>query len=302
MSEAREVQNVLTSENSAEFYAKKLDLATEAAPSEAAQEETQAEPVVEPVGESESEAENEPATEERKPNPKLEKRFSELTKQREEARKEAQREREAREALESRLQALEGRQPQQQQAAVDQEPQPSQFSDAFEYAKALAEYSTEKALRDRDQQEANRKVEQESAKRVEAFLERQNAVKAELPDYEDMVASSDVVVSDQIRDAIIESDVGPRILYHLAENPELAEELAAMSTISALRKIGKLEAQFEKSSEPVSKPVAKKSNAPAPIKPLQATSAATDTPIDSNGEFHGSYQQWRESRKAGKIR
>lgn len=297
-------RTVVSSENASEFYAGKLGLAAET-PSEAVET---TEPEAQETEGSEPEAEKETqATEERKPNPKLEKRFSELTKQREEARKEAQREREAREALEARLNALEqSKQPQQASVEPDDEPQPHQFSDAFEYAKALAEFTAEQALKNRDKQEAERKASEERQKVIDAWAKKVDAAKAELPDFDDMVQSSDVVISNEVRDAIIESDVGPQLLYHLAENPEIAEKLASKSVVSALRELGKLEARFEreaeKQAEESSKPVVKKSNAPAPIKPLRATSAAADTPIDSDGQFHGTFQQWKAARLAGKIR
>ena len=103
MSEQRETTQVITSENQAEFFAQKLGLA----PEETTEAADEAEPIESEV-ENEPEAEDEaPATEnERKPT-KLQARFSELTKQREQARANAQRERDAREALEVRLQALE---------------------------------------------------------------------------------------------------------------------------------------------------------------------------------------------------
>ena len=107
------------------------------------------------------------------------------------------------------------------------------------------------------------------------------------------------MVSDQVRDAIIESDVGPKILYHLAENPEIAEALSKKSVTAALREIGRLEARFDV-KEP-SKTV-QKTRAPAPIQPLRASSSASDVGVGSDGEFHGTASQWREARRAGKIR
>ena len=296
-------RTVVSSENATEFYAEKLGLAAEA-PSEA--EEQTSEPEVEAEAESEPEAEKE-ATEERKPNPKLEKRFSELTKQREAARQEAQREREAREALEARLAALEKSSQPQASEQPEEEPQPHQFSDAFEYAKALAEFTAEKALRERDKQEAQRKADEEKQKVMTAWAQKVEAAKAELPDFDDMIQSSDVVVNDAVRDAILESDIGPQILYHLAENPEIAEKLANAPVTSALRQLGKLEAKLEKAVETQqestpSKPVAKKSNAPEPIKPLRGSSVATDVPMTSDGQFHGTFAQWKAARLAGKIR
>jgi len=297
MSSEREASNVLTSENSGEFYANKLGLATEA-PVEA----VETEPTVEDTPQSEPVADEPKPVEEgeKKPNPKLEKRFSELTKQREMARQEADRERQRAADLEARLEALERGSKPVKQDEPNKEPQPSDFTDAFEYAKALAEYSTAKALENRDKQEAERKANEERQKVMTSWQTKLEAAKSELPDYEDMIASSDVVVSDQVRDAILESDVGPKILYHLAENPEVATKISGLSLTSALREIGKLEARFEKTAE-APKPAVRKSNAPAPINPIRGGSNV-DVPMTADGEFTGSIQQWKEMRKAGKIR
>lgn len=304
MSEVREASSVVTSENLAEFHAQKLGLATEA-PIEAVVDE---EPPTEPISaesENEPQAEEEVVTEERKPNPKLEKRFSKLTSEREQARQEAERERQRAADLEKELQELK-KQASPTQTFVDEEPQPHQFADAFEYAKALSEWSAENAIKQLKQREEEARIQAEKQAQIDTWNKRQEAVMAELPDYEDMIASAEVMVSDQVKDAIIESEVGPRILYHLAENPEFAEQLAGYSTARALKEIGKLEARYEQKAETPkaepSKPVATKSKAPAPINPLKATSASTDTPIDSNGEFFGTAKQWREMRRAGKIR
>jgi len=291
MSDSREAQTVVTSENIAEFTAQKLGLAdradTEADNSEPDQASEQSEP------KSEDEAKT------GKQNPKLEKRFSEITKQREAAREEAKREREARESLEAKVAELERRsQPQQRVETLDEEPKPEQFNDAFEYARALAEYSAEQALKNRDRVELEKKYQAEHDKLIEVWNDRLETTKKELPDYQDMIESSDVMVSDQVRDALLESDAGPRILYHLAENPDYAEKLSKMTVISALREIGKLEARFEKTE---TKPVTR-SKAPAPINPLRATGGSMDTSVGSDGEFHGTYSQWREARKAGRIR
>ena len=290
----KEAGHVLTSENSQEFYANRLGLAdqpqVEAVQTEPTEEAERSEPV------EEKEQEEKP-----KANPKLERRFSEITKQREEARKEAQAEREARQALEARLAALEKQPAPQQAQAVDQEPQPSQFNDAFEYARALALYSTEQALEQRDRQEAEAKVAQERQKVIETWASKVQQAKAVLPDFDDIVASSDVVIQDDIRDAILESDVGPQILYHLAENEDVAKKIAGLSAKQALREIGKLEARFEvKETAPETKPVVR-SKAPAPINPLRGSSPA-DTPMSTTGEWHGTFQAWKEARKAGKIR
>ena len=298
----KEAGQVLTSENAAEFYADRLGLA-ESKSEPVAVEEESAEPVAEEEQSEPKEAEKEANQEgERKQNPKLEKRFSEITKQREEARKEAQAERQARVALEQRLAALEQTRQPQQQSYVDQEPQPSQFSDAFEYAKALAEFSTEKALAERDRQVALQREQEAQQKVIQSWAQKVQEAKAELPDFDDLVAASDVVVNNAVRDAILESDVGPKILYHLAENNDLAKKIAGLSPNAALREIGKLEARFEAKPETKQTAPVVKSKAPTPIQPIRGGQGKADVPISADGEFHGSYQAWKAARKAGKIR
>jgi len=290
MSEA----TVLTSENSAEFYANKLGLAAEPAPE--AVEET--EPVEQEVEQSEPIAEEEEkVTEERKPNPKLEKRFSELTKQREQLRKEAEAERQKREELETRLKALESQAAPRQEQSRDEKPRPDQFIDAFEYAEALADWSAENAVMKARQEDIERKKQEERAKVIDTWNTRLESTKSDLPDFDDMVASSDVVVSDQVRDAILESEVGPRILYHLAENPEVAEKISKSSLITALREIGKLEAKFEKNDAKEVKPVAVKSKAPAPISPIKGTSSEQAVVTDTDKMTYAQYKAMRQAKR-----
>jgi len=309
----KQAGNVVTSENLAEWTMDRLGLATEEAPveAEAVEETPDSEPTVDAEGESELDTETEgKATEERKQNPKLEKRFSELTKARKEAEARAEAEAKARAELEARLREYEEKVAPQQKTAEDPigaEPRADQFDDAFEYAKALAEWSAEKALYERDQQEANRKLEEERQKVIKSWSEKLEKAKPNLPDFDDILASTQVVVSNEVRDAIVESDVGPEILYHLASlDGEEAEKFQNLPLTKALREIGKLEARFEKQAiaeeKPVSKPVVQKSKAPAPLSPIKATGSAMETPIGSDGEFHGSFQAWKAARKAGKIR
>jgi len=309
--EARLAANIVTSENLAEFAAQKLGL-VETPANEAVNEDADS-AVTEPDAEADQsgqDGEGKDATatdeaKEKKPNSKLERRFSEITKQREQARQEAQREREQREALEIRLKELEAKvnppaaQPEDE---LGEEPKPEMFNDMFEYARALAEYTADKKLMERDKEEQARQAKAEQEAKFQAWADRVNAAKNELPDFDDMVQSSDVRVSDPVRDAIIESEHGPKILYWLAENTDFAKKLADMSVVSAVREIGKIEARFEKAKDPEPKPVVGKSKAPAPINPLRGAVNTVDANMDADGNFHGTYQQWKAARSSRKIR
>jgi hypothetical protein len=305
MSEVAErlAANVVTSENLAEFNAKRMGLADPLPQGAAAVEETPAEPS-EDVAQSDPSGEDEAkATEERKPNPKLERRFSQITKERESARDEARRERELRESLEVQVRELKNKAQPSAEPKFDSEPKPEQFTDMYEYQQALVDYRVDQRLGEEKQKEANAKAEAERMKVINTWAKRVETAKAEIPDFEDMVGSADVAVSNEVRDAIFESDVGPRVLYHLAENPDIAEKLNGMTMTAALRMIGKLEAQFEKKSdEQLSKTVVNKSKAPAPINPIRSAANGRDVNLTSDGQFHGSYQAWKAARLAGRIR
>ena len=300
MSDVREASNVVTSENLAEFHAQKLGLAadapTEAVEAEPVVEQAQSEPEPEVGEETQAEAEDKP----KKQNPKLEKRFSELSKARDAAKQEAANERQQREALEARLRALE-QQPQQQQTVSNDEPMPENYSDAFEYAKDLAKFEARRMIEAEKQQVEQAKAAERQNEVIKTWTERVQKAKAEMPDYDQMVASSDVAIHDVLRDAIIESDVGPKILYHLAENEEYAKKVAGMPLPQALKELGKLEARYSDSPEEKS-PAVRTSKAPPPINPIRGATNMVDVPISSNGEFTGTPAQWRALRQAGKIR
>ena len=292
--EVREAQSVVTSSNAADFYAERLGLA-EDAPTEAVENtEPEQEIQSEPTAEEEAKA-----TE--KSKDKLEKRFSKISRQRDEAKSRA-------DALEARLREVEAKANPQtiaQTANAEDKPQASQFNDAFEYAEALAEWSAEKALKDRDIADQQRKAEEERNKVAESWNKKVSKAKEAIPDFNKVVSKSSVVVSDAIRDAILESDVGPQILYHLASNDDFAQSIASMPAIKALKEIGRLEARYEgeqEKPEKKAKTVAT-SKAPAPISPLKGgKSAGADVLVDTNGEFYGSYAQWKAARLANKIR
>ena len=289
--EIREASSVVTSDNAAEFYAERLGLAdqdtTEAdTSSEPAEIEKQSKPQAE---EEAKEAEAE------KPKDKLNKRFEKVSRKAEEA------EAKARE-YENRLKEYEARGTEPAvKKVVEGKPDASQFNDAFEYAEALAEWSAENALKQRDEQEAVRKQQAEQEKITKSWNKKLDKAKAQYSDFDDVVKSANTVVSNEIRDSILESDVGPQLLYFLASDEDFAKKLTEMPVIKALKEIGKLEARFERKEEP-KVATAPRSKAPEPIKTLSGGKAGADVLIDTNGEFHGTYAQWKAARLTNRVR
>jgi hypothetical protein len=301
MAEVREASSVVTSDNATTFYAERLGLADQEPQAEA--ESVDSEPEQEQE-QSEPEAKEEAKKQEpEKQKDKLNKRFDKVTQRAKQAEAEAVELREKLKSYEARVN------PQYEPEKVQTEgkPQANQFNDAFEYAEALAEWSAENALKQRDVQEADRKAKEAQDKVLESWKEKVAKAKADLPDFDRIVNSSSIVVGDEIRDSILESDVGAQLLYFLASDEDFAQKLTEMPVVKALREIGKLEAKFEAKEEKPRK--AEKiresvsgSKAPDPIRPLTGGKVGADVMIDTNGEFHGTYAQWKAARQSGKVR
>lgn len=190
------------------------------------------------------------------------------------------------------------------------EPDPAKFTDINEYAKALKEWT---AASTRQADEAARQEQQAkkaAADALKAFNDRQEAIKAEVPDYAEKIANSQVNVSNEMRDAILESEVGPAMLYYLAEHPETAQALGQMTVKKMLREFGKIEASLGSADKPQTKStagariaaVAEISKAPAPISPLRGSHAVDGLKFDSQGNWTGTPEEWKAARQTGKIK
>jgi len=298
----REASNVITSDNATTFYAERLGLADQEPQAEAESVKKDSEPEQEQE-QSEPEAKEEAKKQDpEKSKDKLNKRFDKVTQRAKQAEAEAQELREKLRSYEARVNPEQ----QEQKPVVEGKPRADQFNDAYEYAEALAEWSAENALLRRDAEEASRKAQEAEAKKIESWNKKLEKAKEEMPDFDRIVQSSDVVVSDEIKKAILESDVGPQVLYALASDEDYARKLTEMDSVKALKEIGKLEAKFEAKAE---KPKAEKvkaivsgSKAPDPIRPLSGGKVGADILVDTNGEFHGTYAQWKAARQSGKVR
>ncbi len=275
-----------------------------------------------PEGEAKPDAKVETPVEdeaEHKKNPRLQKRFSELTEARKKAEALAEQtaetlksEREAREAAERRAQELTAKYEPPKTDEIGPEPQLSQFTDVNEYAQALKDWSGEKALHDQRTAQEQEQAQRAERERAETWQKRQEAAKKDIPDYEAVLNASPVRVTNVLRDAIVESEVGPQLLHHFAKNPDVAERLNKLSPVSALRELGKLEATLGGEHKPTpaaavkpDTPVAEISAAPAPAKPLRPSGGGGDgnaVPRNADGKFVGTYEQWSALRKAGKIK
>lgn len=207
--------------------------------------------------------------------PKLQERIDEITRKRHEAEREAAYWKGIAEA--------------KKEAPVeDAEPKPEAFEDYGAYVRALAKYEAKALVRaELEQQKAK---EQEVAKAAN-WQQRAEAAKAEIPDFDEVMATSSAPMSQAMAEVIKGSDVGPKVAYHLAKNPEVAAKIAQLEPLAAAREIGRIEASLTKAT-------------PEPEKPKRITSAPTPpTPIGSGRSTVGNpgsmsqadYMEWRKT-------
>lgn len=241
-------------------------------------------------------------------------RFSVLTNKRKAAEADAKAksealatERKAREEATAERDALRAKYEPPKSDVLGPEPTPDQFTDTVEYGKALKDWTAESVRRD-DAKKASDLADADRVKKQgEAWQEKVAAHTKKSPEYAKKLENSTSEVSNIVRDAIYDSDVGPAILEHLADHPEVAERWRGMTGIAVLKAVGRLEAQLggdQKATVTDIKAAAKAevSKAPAPITPLGGGGAAV-LRLSGGDEVpkNMTYDQWKKLRESGKI-
>lgn len=176
-------------------------------------------------------------------------------------------------------------------AAPKQEgaPKLDQFDNIEDYVEAKARWVARAEMNDtlkaQQAQSAEAKAAAEQKAIADAWSHKAAAAKVEMPDFDEVIESSDVVFTDPAAlRAIMESDVGPKIAYYLATNPDEADAITQMTGASAIRAIGRLEAKLEGAQAGGTK-------AAAPIKPVGQRAKAEKSPNEmTNDEF----AKWRK--------
>lgn len=138
--------------------------------------------------------------------------------------------------------------------------------EAFE--KANRQYDIDKGVQETlAKQSADAKAEQqkaESEKVLTTFNERVSALgKSDFDEKANAIPN----LPQGVADAIMQSEDGAEMVYHLGSNPEEAEAIANMSPAMAIMQLGKLSTKLS------AKPEIKTSAAPDPIDPLKSGSA-----------------------------
>lgn len=197
-------------------------------------------------------------------------------------------------ALREQLQALQQSNPPQKQAEQDVKPKLEDFNSIEEYQDARDEYR-ERQLRQKLAEESDAKSQQSAQQdKIKQYQVRSNEFAKANPDYVETLENAGEV-RPHVANAILDSEIGPQIAYHLGKNPQELDRLNGLNPSAVWREIGRLEVKLTP-PEPPAAP--KTSNAPPPAKPLQAGKSAVDVDESKLSDEDWAKRRQQERAKA----
>lgn len=228
------------------------------------------------------EAEASEETPEEKPKPKggFQRRIDELTRNW----------REAERRNDELLSILKGNRAEPEPEAPSTAPTLEQFGyDESKYQAAITDY-----VRNLTRAEAKTVLEQErkaieQQTRTQTFKQRESEFAATVEDYADKVYDPSLPLSATVVEMIAESDIGPKVAYHLAEHPDIARSMYSMSPTQAAREFGKLEARL-------SVQAAKRAVSTAPPPPPKMSAVEPEIEKDPDKMSTNDWLKWREKQ------
>lgn len=150
-------------------------------------------------------------------------------------------------------------------ADASERPKLANFTDVEEWADAVAEWKADQrinhALAEREKKDVAEKANAAQQQSAAGFQKRLATILDEIPDYNDVVSSVEVPVSQAMQAVILESEKGPHLNHYLRLHPDEAQAISQMTPIGAVRALTRIEDGFK------TKPITK---TPEPITPTGA--------------------------------
>lgn len=167
--------------------------------------------------------------------------------------------------MERRLAALEQK---PAETPTPSEPKREDFADYEQYIEAKAEYKAIQAAERKlsEAEKANRQAAERAQETAQqrAFTEARDAVidrGTELyDDFEAVTTNEELPITPVMADALLSSEKGHELWYHLGKNPEVAERIAGLHPVKQIYELGRLDAQIAGGK--------RASAAPRPIDPV----------------------------------
>jgi len=171
---------------------------------------------------------------------------------------------------------------------VQGKPAFADFNDIESYTEALTEWKLEQREYAKQQESV-----------VKTYQQREQAIRAKDPEYDEVIADFKDrykhVNAPEVNQYIAESDVGPELFYHLANNTAEVDRILSLSPLKRVAELGKLEAKLS-SVGTETKPANKVSKAPTPVSKEKGVAPAIKR-IDDPNLSQSEYRQLRMQNK-----
>lgn len=219
----------------------------------------------------------------------VQKRIDELTRQRED-------ERRARLATEERLEkamsllerAMTGKAVPEQSTGTEDDPEPAEpdvakytdqekyNSDYRTYLRTLSRWEGRqevKRFQSRQSEESQKRQQEERQRTVlETYHANVKKAREKYPDYDTIANDPTLPITREMSNAIIQTEHGPEIVIHLANNREEAARISKLSPEGQIMELGYLTAQFRQAAKETAP--TRPSAAPKPITPIRSGASA----------------------------
>lgn len=156
----------------------------------------------------------------------------------------------------------------------DGKPKADDFESHEDYVDALTDWKVEKKIFDYEEKKRGEAIKNEYASKAKTHADRVNSFVQSHSDFHEVLEEvSDVRLSGVVQELIIESDLGPDLMYHLAKDQDELERICALTPLAAAKAIGRLEIKLGGSKNENEKLNNKKiSKAPSPPTPIRSKS------------------------------
>ena len=179
------------------------------------------------------------------------------------------------------------------QTGSEGKPSPDDFETHADYVEALTDWKLDQKDKAKEAKSKEEQAKAASQKAFESHSDRVRNFAEKHDDFFEVIEDCDVIMPVGVQQAIVESDLGPELMYELAKQPELAEKISRLGHIAALREIGKLESRIEAKSASAKEEIkeVKKSKAPTPITPVGSKAKVAAKSYDEMD-----YEEYRAAR------
>tara|TARA_R100001086_G_scaffold245416_2_gene176301 strand:- start:1170 stop:2288 length:1119 start_codon:yes stop_codon:yes gene_type:complete len=178
-------------------------------------------------------------------------------------------------------------------------PNQDDFETYEQFQEALVDWKVNLRLTERDTVERER-IERDQQQRaqeqiVAAHTARIDTFRSAHDDFDVVIEKGkDLPMTRPMQDSVLNSDMGPAVMYHLCRFPEECDRIAAMAPMAAIREMGKLEARIEAAGTGPVSSATSMTRAPRPIKPVGGGATASTVPLDQMD-----FQSYKRARENG---